>query len=220
MTFEKLKLLLWLFKTDFFISSFTFGGGYVVLPMIRKYFIEQKHLFSEDELMDMSAVAQSSPGAIAINLAVLCGKKVAGWPGIFVAGIAAVLPPLLILSAVSACYRNLIDNPVVVAVLKGMEAGVAALIADVVWYMSHMIVKKKETLLSGRVISFSKRPFCEGGSVRETDMGLIFFLNASDGCITRSIADAAFEAYETERTYFPFSEGKLIIPFGEEYSIH
>ena len=62
MTFEKLKLLLWLFKTDFFISSFTFGGGYVVLPMIRKYFIEQKHLFSEDELMDMSAVAQSSPG--------------------------------------------------------------------------------------------------------------------------------------------------------------
>mgnify|MGYP000807429483 CR=1 FL=1 len=42
MTFEKLKLLLWLFKTDFFISSFTFGGGYVVLPMIRKYFIEQK----------------------------------------------------------------------------------------------------------------------------------------------------------------------------------
>ena len=102
MTFEKLKLLLWLFKTDFFISSFTFGGGYVVLPMIRKYFIEQKHLFSEEELMDMSAVAQSSPGAIAINLAVLCGKKVAGWPGIFVAGIAAVLPPLLILSAVSA----------------------------------------------------------------------------------------------------------------------
>lgn len=144
MTFEKLKLLLWLFKTDFFISSFTFGGGYVVLPMIRKYFIEQKHLFSEDELMDMSAVAQSSPGAIAINLAVLCGKKVAGWPGIFVAGIAAVLPPLLILSAVSACYRNLIDNPVVVAVLKGMEAGVAALIADVVWYMSHMIVKKRK----------------------------------------------------------------------------
>lgn len=80
MTFEKLKLLLWLFKTDFFISSFTFGGGYVVLPMIRKYFIEQKHLFSEDELMDMSAVAQSSPGAIAINLAVLCGKKVAAGP--------------------------------------------------------------------------------------------------------------------------------------------
>ena len=71
MTFEKLKLLLWLFKTDFFISSFTFGGGYVVLPMIRKYFIEQKHLFSEDELMDMSAVAQSSPGAIAINLSLI-----------------------------------------------------------------------------------------------------------------------------------------------------
>ena len=148
MTFEKLKLLLWLFKTDFFISSFTFGGGYVVLPMIRKYFIEQKHLFSEDELMDMSAVAQSSPGAIAINLAVLCGKKVAGWPGIFVAGIAAVLPPLLILSAVSACYRNLIDNPVVVAVLKGMEAGVAALIVDTVANLCRSIFQEKQTLLT------------------------------------------------------------------------
>lgn len=146
MTLKKLKLLLWLFKTDIFISSFTFGGGYVILPMIRKYFVEQKQLFSEDELMDMAAVAQSSPGAIAINLAVLCGKRVAGWPGIFVAGIGAVLPPLIILSIVSAYYQSLINNQAVSAVLKGMEAGVAALIADVVWYMSQMITKKKETL--------------------------------------------------------------------------
>lgn len=146
MTLEKLKLLGWLFKTDMFISSFTFGGGYVVLPMIRKYFVDQKHLFSEDELMDMAAVAQSSPGAIAINLAVLCGKRVAGWPGILVAGIGAVLPPLIILSIVSAYYKAMIANETIAALLKGMEAGVAALIADVVWYMSSMIAKNKEPL--------------------------------------------------------------------------
>lgn len=146
MTFEKLKLLAWLFKTDMFISSFTFGGGYVVLPMIRKYFVEQKHLFSEEELMDMAAVAQSSPGAIAINLAVLCGKRVAGWPGIFVAGFGAVLPPLIFLSVVSAYYKAMIANQTIAALLKGMEAGVAALIADVVWYMSSMIAKNKEPL--------------------------------------------------------------------------
>ena len=97
MTWEKVKLLLWLFKTDVLVSSFSFGGGYVVLPMIRRYFVEEKGLFGEDELMDMAAVAQSSPGAIAINLAVLCGRKTAGTAGAVVAGIAAVLPPLVIL---------------------------------------------------------------------------------------------------------------------------
>ena len=65
---KSLSLYLWLFKVNFFISAFTFGGGYVVIPMIRKYFVTEKHLFSEDELMDMAAIAQSSPGAIAINL--------------------------------------------------------------------------------------------------------------------------------------------------------
>ena len=143
MTWEKVKLLSWLFKTDVLVSSFSFGGGYVVLPMIRRYFVEEKGLFGEDELMDMAAVA---PGAIAINLAVLCGKKTAGTVGAVVAGIAAVLPPLVILSIVSACYRQLVSNPAVAAVLKGMEAGVAALIVDVVWYMSGIVAAKKEPL--------------------------------------------------------------------------
>lgn len=146
MTWEKVKLLSWLFKTDVLVSSFSFGGGYVVLPMIRRYFVEEKGLFGENELMDMAAVAQSSPGAIAINLAVLCGRKTAGTAGAVVAGIAAVLPPLVILSIVSACYRQLVSNPAVAAVLKGMEAGVAALIVDVVWYMSGIVAAKKEPL--------------------------------------------------------------------------
>ena len=135
MTWEKVKLLSWLFKTDVLVSSFSFGGGYVVLPMIRRYFVEEKGLFGEDELMDMAAGAQSSPGAIA-----------AGTAGAVVAGIAAVLPPLVILSIVSACYRQLVSNPAVAAVLKGMEAGVAALIVDVVWYMSGIVAAKKEPL--------------------------------------------------------------------------
>lgn len=56
------------------VSSFSFGGGYVVLPVIRRYFVEEG-LFGEDELMDMAAVAQSSPGAIAINLAQFCAAE-------------------------------------------------------------------------------------------------------------------------------------------------
>ena len=75
----KLKFYLWLAGINLFISTFTFGGGYVVVPMIRKYYVEGKDLFSNDELIEMAAVAQSSPGAIAINLSVLAGKKSCGY---------------------------------------------------------------------------------------------------------------------------------------------
>ncbi len=64
---KKFRLYLWLCYVNLFISAFTFGGGYVVVPMIRKYYVKEKHLFTEDDLMTLAAIAQSSPGAIAIN---------------------------------------------------------------------------------------------------------------------------------------------------------
>lgn len=141
---KSLSLYLWLFKVDFFISAFTFGGGYVVIPMIRKYFVTEKHLFSEDELMDMAAIAQSSPGAIAINLAVLAGFRSAGFSGAVLCGVSSVLPPFLILSVISTCYQVFRDLPVVAAVLKGMEAAVGALIVDIVFDMGAAVLKEKK----------------------------------------------------------------------------
>lgn len=141
---ESLSLYLWLFKVNFFISAFTFGGGYVVIPMIRKYFVTEKHLFSEDELMDMAAIAQSSPGAIAINLAVLAGFRSAGFSGAVLCGVSSVLPPFLILSVISTCYQVFRDLPVVAAVLKGMEAAVGALIVDIVFDMGAAVLKEKK----------------------------------------------------------------------------
>ena len=70
---NRIKICIWLFGINFFISAFTFGGGYIVIPMIKKYFVDRKQLFNNEELMDMAAIAQSSPGAIAINLTVLAG---------------------------------------------------------------------------------------------------------------------------------------------------
>lgn len=133
------KRMLWLFGVNLYISAFTFGGGYVVLPMVRKAFVEKKGLFSEEELLDMAAIAQSSPGAIAVNLAVLAGYRTAGMPG-------AVLPPLGILAAVAACYAAFRANRVIAAVLKGMEAGVAALVADVVVDMSRAVFRQRNPL--------------------------------------------------------------------------
>ncbi len=141
---KSLSLYLWLFKVNFFISAFTFGGGYVVIPMIRKYFVTEKHLFSEDELMDMAAIAQSSPGAIAINLAVLAGYRTAGFSGAVVSGISSVTPPFLILSVISSCYQVFRDLPIVAAVLKGMEAAVGALIVDIVADMGAAVLKEKK----------------------------------------------------------------------------
>ncbi|WP_066648686.1 chromate transporter [Christensenella timonensis] len=145
---EKKISLWWLFGINLFISAFTFGGGYVVVPMIRKYFVEKKQLFGEEELMNLAAVAQSSPGAIAVNLATVTGFSTAGKKGAFIGCIAAVIPPLIILTAVSVFYAAFRDNLVVAAALKGMEAGVCALVVDVVIDMGRAVFKEKQPVLS------------------------------------------------------------------------
>lgn len=142
------KQLLWLFCINFYISAFTFGGGYVVIPMIRKYFVEKKEYFSEEELLNMAAIAQSSPGAIAINLSALAGNRIAGFWGSIISCIAAVCPPLIILSVVSFGYDAFRTNPVIISVLKGMEAGVAALIVSLVLDMSKAVFQEKQILFS------------------------------------------------------------------------
>ena len=75
----KKRLYLWLLGIHMFISAFTFGGGYVVVPMIRKYFVLQKKMFGEEELAEMAAVSQSAPGAIAVNLG---GHRIPGGWGV------------------------------------------------------------------------------------------------------------------------------------------
>lgn len=145
---EKKVSLLWLFGVNLFISAFTFGGGYVVVPMIRKYFVEKKQLFGEKELMDLAACAQSSPGAIAVNLAAVTGYRVAGKKGLILSCIAAVIPPLIILTVISAFYTAFRDNKIIAAALKGMEAGVCALVVDVVLDMGRAVFREKRPLLN------------------------------------------------------------------------
>ena len=115
---NKVKTYCWLFGINLFISAFTFGGGYVVIPMIKKYYVEEKQLFDEEELMDIAAIAQSSPGAIAINMSALAGYRVAGWQGLLISCFAAILPPLVILSVVSAVYSLIRDNRMYALIIK------------------------------------------------------------------------------------------------------
>ena len=145
---NKLKTHLMLLRITFSISAFTFGGGYVVIPMMRKYFVNDLELISEQELLDMAAIAQSTPGAIAVNLAVLVGYRISGIAGAIISCVGTILPPLLILSVISSFYKAFRDNKIISAILKGMEAGVAAAIIDILIDMWQGIRKEKNWLLT------------------------------------------------------------------------
>ena len=86
---------LWrLFTSTFTLSAFTFGGGYVIIPLMRKKFVEQLHWLEEEEMLDLTAIAQATPGALAVNAAILIGYRVAGIIGALVTVLGTVLPPL------------------------------------------------------------------------------------------------------------------------------
>lgn len=135
-----------LFTSTFALSAFTFGGGYVIVPLMRKKFAEELHWIDEAEMLDMVAIAQSCPGPLAVNTSIMIGYRLAGVIGAFVAIVGTVLPPLLILSVISLFYQAFRSNVVVGAVLRGMQAGVAAVIVDVIIKMGGDILCEKSLL--------------------------------------------------------------------------
>lgn len=137
---NKLKLL---FLNTLYISAFTFGGGFVIVSIMKKKFVDELHWIDEKEMLDYTAMAQSSPGAIAVNAAILVGRRVAGGVGMLVAIIGTILPPMIILAAISFCYAAVITNPYVAIVLKGMQAGVAAVVLDVACGLCGKLTREK-----------------------------------------------------------------------------
>lgn len=135
-----------LFCSTFKLSACTFGGGFVIIPLMQKKFVDELGWIGEDELMDLTAIAQSSPGAIAVNESILVGYHVAGFPGAMVTVLGTVLPPLIIISIVSVFYQAFRDNAIVNMAMAGMLCGVAAVIIDVVINMAKTIFQKKRVL--------------------------------------------------------------------------
>ena len=137
----RVRTLATLFLSMLYISAFTFGGGYVIVTLMKKRFVDELHYIDEQEMLDMTALAQSSPGPIAVNAAILVGMKTAGAAGMCAAVLGTIIPPMTILSVISVFYALFKDNPSVSLVLKGMQSGVAAVILDVVLTMAQKIVK-------------------------------------------------------------------------------
>jgi len=140
------KPLLKLFFTMLYISAFTFGGGFVIVTLMKKKFVDEYKWIDDDEMLDLTAIAQSSPGAIAVNAAILVGYKIGGLLGTAVAVIATIIPPIAVLSVISLFYAAFSQNIYVATVLKGMQAGVAAVIFDVVCDLFLKILKQKSAL--------------------------------------------------------------------------
>lgn len=139
---------LWkLFISTFYLSAFTFGGGYVIVTLMRKKFVSDFHWIDEDEMLDLVAIAQSAPGAIAVNGAIVIGYKIAGILGILVSVLAAILPPFFIVTIVSFFYEVFKTNFYVALMLEGMQVGVGAVITAVVFEMGAGILKQRNILL-------------------------------------------------------------------------
>lgn len=127
---EKLKRTLDLFLTFFRIGAFTFGGGYAMVGLIHREMVEKKKWIDDQEMLDVIAIAESTPGVIALNTATYVGAKVAGVLGAFVASIAVMLPSVIIISLISLAIEEFGNNKYVKWAFLGIRSAVAALILN------------------------------------------------------------------------------------------
>lgn len=116
-----------LFMTFFKIGLFTFGGGYAMLPLIQEEMIAHNWI-SVDQFLDIVAVSQMTPGAIAINNATFVGYKLAGIPGIFATTFGVISPSLIIITIVATLMKKFSDHPYVEAAWTGIRPAVVGLI--------------------------------------------------------------------------------------------
>lgn len=138
---------LWkLFCATLYLSTFTFGGGYVIVTLLKKKFVDGYKWIDEKEMLDLVAVAQSAPGSIAINGAIGVGYKLAGIPGVIVSVLGTAIPPFVIISVISVFYKLFQSNLIVALMLEGMQAGVAAVIASVAFDMGKDVIKEKDAI--------------------------------------------------------------------------
>lgn len=124
-----------LFATFFKIGAFTFGGGYAMIPIIQKEVAEKKKWISDDDILEVVAIAESTPGPIAINAATFVGYKVAGFMGALVATFGVVLPSFLIISILSNVLDAFSELKAVQYAFFGIRAGVLALLIKALFSM-------------------------------------------------------------------------------------
>lgn len=144
---------LWtLFKSMFMLSACTFGGGFVIVSLMKKKFVEELKWLEEDEMLDVTAITQSAPGPLPVNASVIIGYRMSGVIGSLTAVLGTILPPMIIISIISVFYEQFRTNPYIAIALQVMRAGVAAVIFDVVINLAGNVVKTKRVLYIAMMI--------------------------------------------------------------------
>ena len=145
-----MKIILLLFLSMLKIGCFAFGGGYAIIALLENEFISKRKWIDHDEFMDVVAIAESTPGPIAINVATYIGYKLKGFPGAVIATVGMCLPSFVIMYLVSLFYDRFMEIPLVSAAFKGIQICVVYLIASAAF---KMLKKMKKTPLNIAVFS-------------------------------------------------------------------
>jgi len=140
---DNIKTLATLFLTFFKIGAFTFGGGYAMIPFIEKETVEKRGWIKSEDILDIVAIAESTPGPIAINSATFVGYKIAGFFGSFFATLGIVLPSFIIILIISYLLKSFADIKAVQYAFFGIRAGVLALIIKALITMYKKCPKNK-----------------------------------------------------------------------------
>ena len=138
-----MNVLLDLFLTFAKIGFFTFGGGYAMIALIENNCVEQKKWISHDELMNVTVIAESTPGPIAINCATFIGYKKVGFLGAIIATLGIILPSFIVIFLISMFLDNFLELPLIDNAFKGIKIAVGILILDAAITMIKKMQKKK-----------------------------------------------------------------------------
>ena len=146
---EDVKLTPWtLFLHSFMISLFSFGGGSTILSLQQKSFVEKNGWLDEADVLEMFTIAQSAPGATSVNTSILIGYRLLGLKGALICTLATALPPLIVITLITAFYSRLKNNQTTAYALRAVRACAAALMASVSVSLLTGLLKKKDLFLT------------------------------------------------------------------------
>lgn len=150
MKVKKCKELLGVFLK---IGAFTFGGGYAMIPLIKREVAEGKKWLTEEEIFDIIAIAESTPGPLAVNCATFVGSRVAGFAGALAATLGVVLPSFLIILLISGCYKKFQNSRLVKGAMQGLKPAVVALIAAALLSVGENVFRFEDILGKENIVS-------------------------------------------------------------------
>jgi len=134
------------------IGAFTIGGGYAIIPLIKKEVVEKKGWLNEDEFLDVLAISQSAPGLISVNISIFIGYRFKGTKGSIIATLGSVLPSFIMILLIAIFFTNFKDNKTINAIFKGIRPVVVALIAVP---MINMAISSKLNIYTGFIALIS-----------------------------------------------------------------